>query len=76
MCDLSLEMLKIGKRRIEIKLNDLSNIKFLRADVLDMPFIDKSVQTVMSFGMFHIFENPALFIREMIRITEPAESCS
>ena len=71
LCDLSLEMLKIGKKRLESTSKDISAITFLRSDALNMPFKDNIVQTALSFGVFHIFENPSKFIEEIVRILKP-----
>ena len=70
LCDLSLEMIKIGKQRIEKLLGNSFNIKYLRSDALNMPFKDNAVQTVFSFGIFHIFEEPQKLIQEFHRILE------
>nr|WP_321408236.1 class I SAM-dependent methyltransferase [uncultured Carboxylicivirga sp.] len=71
LCDLSYEMLKIGKRRIQKTGLDISNINFLRSDALNLPFKDKMVDTVFSFGLFHIFNNPSSLINEIVRILKP-----
>jgi len=71
LCDLSFEMLKIGKDKLESTSKDISEITFLRSDALNMPFKDSIVQTVLSFGMFHIFENPSILIKEIVRILKP-----
>jgi len=68
LCDLSLEMLKIGQNKLESTNKDISNITFLRSDALHMPFKDNTVQTVLSFGIFHIFENPTQLIQEAHRM--------
>lgn len=71
LCDLSLEMLRIGMKKLESKTKDLSRITFLRSDALNMPFKDNIVQTILSFGVFHIFDNPAKLIKEAVRILKP-----
>ena len=68
LCDLSYEMLKIGKNRILNSDQNLSKIKFLRSNALDMPFNDNTIETVLSFGLFHIFHNPSDLVREIVRI--------
>ena len=68
LCDLSLEMLKIGKNKLEGLPGGIDSINFLRSDALNMPFKDNSVQTVLSFGIFHIFENPSQLINETKRL--------
>lgn len=71
LCDLSNEMLKIGKSRIEKTKEDNSAITFLRSDALNMPFKDNTVQTVLNFGILHIFNNPLLLLEELVRILKP-----
>lgn len=71
LCDLSLEMLKIGKNKLKRLSGSVDSINFLRSDALNMPFKNSSVQTVLSFGIFHIFENPSQLIKEMTRILNP-----
>lgn len=68
LCDLSLEMLKIGKCKLEGQSGNVNSINFLRSDALNMPFKNSSVQTVLCFGLFHIFENPSQLILETTRI--------
>jgi ubiquinone/menaquinone biosynthesis C-methylase UbiE len=64
-------MLKIGKKRIEVLNGNTSSISFLRADAFNMPFKDNSVQTVLSFGVLHIFDDPSGLILEFNRILKP-----
>ena len=71
LCDLSIEMLKIAKKKLENTSRDISPVTFLRSDALQMPFKDKTVQTVLSFGIFHIFNNPKELIKETVRILKP-----
>ncbi len=71
LCDLSYEMLKIGKNRIESICEDMSSITFLRLNALDMPFKDNTIQTVFNFGLFHIFENPSNLLQEIVRVLKP-----
>ncbi len=71
LCDLSYEMLKIGKNKLKSVSKDISTISFLRSDANNMPFKDSMVQTVLNFGVFHIFENPSKLIKEIVRILKP-----
>jgi len=71
LCDLSFEMLKIGKDKLESVSKDILTITFLRSDALNMPFKESIVQTVLIFGVFHIFENPSKLIKEAVRILKP-----
>ena len=47
-------MLKIAKKRVESIAKDLSQLTFLRANALDMPFVNNSIQAVFSFGFLHV----------------------
>ena len=71
LCDLSYEMLKIGKNRIDNIREDMSGITFLRLNALDIPFKDNSIQTALNFGLFHLFEKPSELIKEIARILKP-----
>lgn len=71
LCDFSVEMLKIGKKRLEAQRKTLQPLQFLRADALNMPFHDHTVQTVLCFGILHIFEKPAILINEIRRFLTP-----
>ncbi|NOY49818.1 MAG: class I SAM-dependent methyltransferase [Chlorobi bacterium] len=71
LCDQSYEMLKIGENRLSNICDDLSTIKFLRSNALDMPFKENSVQAVLTFGLFHVFKNPSGLICEIARILLP-----
>jgi len=71
LCDLSYEMLKIGKNRIKLANPELSKISFLRSDALNMPFVSKVIQTILSFGFLHVIDNPSNLISEFNRILMP-----
>ncbi len=71
LCDLSHEMLLLGKQRIEQLQKNTSELTFLRSDALNMPFKDSTVETVLSFGIFHIFDEPLQLVKEMARIVNP-----
>ncbi len=49
----------------------MSNITFLRSDALNMPFKDNVVQTVLNFGLLHLFDNPSFLVKEIVRILKP-----
>jgi len=68
LCDYSIEMLKIGKDRLE-KTGQLSpSIHFLRADALAMPVKYEAFQTVFCFGILHIFDDPSRLVNECKRM--------
>ena len=71
LCDLSLEMLQLGKRRIDKSLENNADITFIRADALKLPFKDNSIETALLFGIFHIFDEPDKLIQETMRILQP-----
>lgn len=69
LCDLSYDMLKIGKERLELGITrKIDDITFLRSDALNMPFKSQCIQTLFCFGFMHILENPAALISELYRI--------
>ncbi|MBN2638471.1 MAG: class I SAM-dependent methyltransferase [Bacteroidales bacterium] len=70
-CDFSYEMLKLGRQKL-LKLDgSLYNYHFLRTDALDMPFSDGSLQTVLSYGLLHIFEESDQLLTEFYRMLLP-----
>jgi ubiquinone/menaquinone biosynthesis C-methylase UbiE len=71
LCDLSYEMLKLGKKRLYAEVTDLSKVTFLRSDALAMPFIDQSVQMVLSFGFLHVIVDPSKLLAEFNRMLVP-----
>jgi len=71
LCDLSFEMLHLGKQRIDKLQKDTSQITFLRSDAMNMPFKENALETVLSFGILHIFEKPLQLVKEMARIVKP-----
>lgn len=68
LCDLSYEMLRIGKNRIAERCDVETNFTFLRADALNMPFIRESVDTLICIGFIHILDDPAALVREFRRV--------
>lgn len=72
LVDASLEMLKIGKQRIENELTTIpDNIYLLQADAFNLPFPDQSFENLVSFGMLHLFENKSGFVEEALRVLKP-----
>ena len=68
LCDLSYEMLRIGKTRIEHRCKGETNFTFLRADALNMPFVRESIDTLICIGFIHLLDDPAALIKEFRRI--------
>ena len=68
LCDLSYEMLSLGKKRLEAASEVGADVTFLRSDALAMPFIDESVQTLFCFGFLHLFNDPAALVKELRRL--------
>jgi ubiquinone/menaquinone biosynthesis C-methylase UbiE len=68
LCDYSIEMLKIGKSRLEKAGAPNSSVHFLRADALNMPLKNDVLQTVFCFGILHIFDDSSRLIEECKRI--------
>ena len=71
LCDLSLDMLKVGKQRLESNIETIKDITFLRSDALQMPFKSEMVQTLFCFGFMHILDNPNELVKELYRILHP-----
>lgn len=68
LCDLSYEMLRIGKERVERLTGDDSGFTFLRSDALNLPFNDESIQTIICIGFIHVLEEPTLLLKELHRV--------
>ena len=68
LSDLSEEMLKIGKNRLN---SNQPNIRFLRADALNFPFKNETVQTILSFGFLHVIHNHEKILHEFYRLLKP-----
>lgn len=68
LCDFSMEMLKLGKQKLQSLLPNLQTHHFLRADALNMPFKDGVVDTILSYGLLHIFDEPKQLLKEFYRI--------
>jgi ubiquinone/menaquinone biosynthesis C-methylase UbiE len=63
--DISLEMLKVARRRAA---KSSINSPFVLADAESLPFRDKSFDTAVSALSTCTFPNPALVVREMARV--------
>ena len=75
LADISLEMLRIGKHRVlQHNAKIPERLTFLQADALRLPFLDGSVDNVVSFGMLHLFDNKHAFIHELLRILKKGGS--
>ncbi len=71
LCDYSAEMLKIGKSRIDSRKVEHNSVSYLRADAFNMPFRDNTIQTILSFGIFHVFEKSDKLVLEIKRMLKP-----
>ncbi len=72
LLDRSLGMLLRAKERILEALGELpENLLFVHADALDLPFRDGSFNTLLSFGLLHIFDQPSRLLTEMLRVKTP-----
>jgi len=68
LCDLSLEMLRIGKKRVEDLIGVDSGFTFLRADALNLPFKNQSIQTLICLGFIHVLDEQAALLKELNRV--------
>jgi ubiquinone/menaquinone biosynthesis C-methylase UbiE len=64
--DITAAMLAEGKRQVEAA--GVENVLFERADAAALPYLDASFDLVASRFAVHHFEEPALQIREMVRV--------
>lgn len=70
-CDLSHEMLRIGKKRLQVNSKVNTRYTFVRADALEMPFKSNVLQTVFCFGILHLFSQPEKLVIELNRMIKP-----
>lgn len=68
LTDLSEQVLTIARERIEQINPQQKNIIYLRADALNLPITDNSINTVMNFGFLHLTDNPLPLLNEIARI--------
>lgn len=69
LLDRSLGMLTKARERLTDKLGKYpDNYIFIQGDALDLPFVDYAFETVLSFGMLHIFEDMEKFMGELLRV--------
>lgn len=72
LLDNSVEMLRIGKKRISDELGKIpENIKFIHANAFELPFENESVENIVSFGMIHLFDNKQEYINSIFRVLKP-----
>jgi ubiquinone/menaquinone biosynthesis C-methylase UbiE len=65
--DISEQMLEIARS----KFVNQSNIKFLQASALALPFPDASFDIVVTASAFHYFSNPTAALKEINRVLKP-----
>ena len=70
--DLSDHLLEIANEKSKNeKLNN--RVKFLKADVQDIPFPDNYFDFVMNINMLHLVESPVKMLNEIQRVLKPEE---
>ena len=69
VADYSINMLKFAKKRFTEK--NITNIIYLHADVGNLPFIDQSIELLISMNGFHAFPDKNKALKEIARITKP-----
>jgi ubiquinone/menaquinone biosynthesis C-methylase UbiE len=62
--DISTQMLEIARS----KFVDRSNIKFIQASAISLPFPNDSFDIVVTASAFHYFENPIVALQEIRRV--------
>lgn len=71
LLDNSVAMLRTGRRRLTEQTESGNNIQFIQADAFHLPFDDGAFDTVVSFGMIHLFDNKQAFVAEALRVLKP-----
>lgn len=70
LLDNSTAMLRLGCSRVTRgKINN--SLFFLQANAFDMPFNNNSFDSVVSFGIIHLFNDKETFISEALRVLKP-----
>jgi len=65
--DVDPEMIQLAQENID----DVPNIRFLEADVTDLPFHDNEFDIILSFGVMHHVSNWLGGLKEMERVLKP-----
>ena len=69
LADQSLKMLKMAKKRIEKHSGSMPvNLVFLHADALDLPFKDKSFETILSENLLHCLRDTSILLEQLKKI--------
>lgn len=73
LLDRSLGMLRRGRDRIRRHLGRVpEHIRFVQGDIFDLPFRDGVFKVVASYGVLHVFTDPAGMLAELERVRSPA----
>lgn len=69
LVDQSLKMLRMAKKRIEKHSGSMpENQVFLHADALDLPFKDKSFETILSENLLHCLSDTSILLERLKKI--------
>lgn len=69
LMDYSLEMLRIGKKRIMKKTGSIpENIVFLQGDAFNLPFKKGSIENIINFGMLHLFDDKQEYLKRIFMV--------
>ncbi len=69
LVDRSIEMLKKGKSRLINSHGNLpENVVLMQADISNLPFQSAVFETVLSFGMIHLFEDTKSFLDSILNV--------
>ena len=66
--DISDKMLSLLYKRAKIEEVDTSNLLVCRANALNIPLIDNSVDAVIASGVLHLISKPEVVVKEIYRV--------
>jgi ubiquinone/menaquinone biosynthesis C-methylase UbiE/uncharacterized protein YbaR (Trm112 family) len=66
VADYSINMLKYAKQKYTA--NNMTNVVYLHADVGNLPFLNQSIEILISMNGFHAFPDKDRALKEMIRV--------
>ncbi len=72
LLDRSIEMLKKGQERLRERMGTVpEHIVFVQGNIFDLPFLDALFDTVVCFGLLHMFDEKEKLLAELNRVKKP-----